>query len=239
VSAALNEYEHIDRITILRSATNFGVAAALNFGVCEARARDFQWVLTMDQDSIPHPDMTQAFCDYIARHPNAGCLTPTIATIGHRGVTNGPVEYAITSGNMVRIDVFDRVGPYWDALFIDGVDFDFSLRVRAAGIEIHLVRDAKMEHRLGATNEVGGWLGRFHTNHSPARRYYIMRNCLYLVERHWRAFPWFASRFVASQVISLFAVAWYGPARIESMQRMAQGVAHYARRRSGPLLARP
>lgn len=231
--AALRRWQGHPRVTVERLPTNQGIAEALNRAVSFMRRQPFEWLLTMDQDSVVHPQMLNAYSQYHSQHPEVRCLIPTIEAVGHRGAVSGPVEYAITSGTLVHRVVFDRIGLFWTELFIDGVDFDFSLRVRAAKLEIHLVADATMKHRLGDSQCRRRGLGRAHTSHSPLRRYYIMRNTLFVARRHFRQFPRFISRMLLIQIASVAAIVWFGPQRLQSICKMVLAVFDYSRKRLG------
>lgn len=221
----LSRFVGDSRITIEWLPQNAGIGAALNRGVLAGRARKADWLLTMDQDSTIGAGMIAAFERAVSANPNATCLCPCIIDAPGEGPgEQREVPYAITSGNLVLMRLYEEVGLYDETLFIDGVDFDFSLRVRLAGYAILRVGWARMLHELGEARAQPPLLGRFHTAHSPERRYYIYRNGLHLARRHFRTFPAFIAKLLAVQIVAFVTILMFGPRRAASLRAIAIGV---------------
>lgn len=93
----------------------------------------------------------------------------------------GPIDIsvAISSGMLIRRWVFDRVGLLDERLFIDYVDTEWCLRCAAQGIVVRVVPDAIMKHSIGERSL--SFAGFRVPVHSPARRYYRIRNAFYLL----------------------------------------------------------
>lgn len=200
---------------------NCGIGVALNTGVARARERRAKWVLTMDQDSVIGPgfvaQMGMVACS--ARGPLS--LTPVFDRVPQApGTQVRSVAYAITSGNMLSMELIDAVGQFDHGMFIDGVDFDYSLRIRRRGYTILQVCAATMTHRLGerATGIA------FHTVHSPTRRYYMSRNLIVLVRRYIAAFPGFIAKLLVSHLLSSGLALLLGPKRRQSARGMVLGL---------------
>src|SRR5690606_15023713 len=97
----------------------------------------------------------------------------------------------VTSGALTDLRCWEAVGGFDEALFIDFVDTDYCLRCRAAGRTIAVCAAAKLRHQLGRreTRRVGGFT--FHpTHHAPLRHYFLARNRVRMVRRHWRELHW-------------------------------------------------
>lgn len=233
--ALLEDYSNQPKVSVNWLTENKGVGYALNLGVLHARELGYQWLLTMDQDSICDDVMVKTLVKAVAEDPAMVCLAPQYSEFSI-DPTEGVrlVGYAITSGNLVRIDVFDKIGLYNEDLFIDGVDFDFSLRVRNAGLNIHMVGAARMQHELGDKACTFPLLGRFHTFHSPLRRYYIFRNYLYLVNGYGGRFPKFVLKMTVSHIIYIFTILLFGEQRLKSMFYISHGILDYFQEKKGP-----
>jgi rhamnosyltransferase len=213
---------------------NLGIAAALNVGVEVARESGFQWILTMDQDSMIGPGMIAAYAAVLSEKPDAMFLIPNVCVKGvDQAATEGPVEFAITSGSLVRTTLFAEVGAFAEPLFIDGVDIDFCLRVRRLGHTILRVRGARIYHELGEPIDGGGWLARVYARHSPLRRYYMYRNHLYLIRTFWRDFPGFILKATLYQVLLLVLVAFYDREPRRSLEFIVKGVRDFFGDRMG------
>ena len=186
-----------ERIEVIFNEENLGIATALNIGVREALKQGFNWILTMDQDSKASKDMVEKMFEVynnidkkerksiLSIFPNF--VDERIQSIEENSVMN-TYEYVdadITSGNLVKAEVFDKVGFFDDSLFIDLVDTDFCMRLNEKNIKMIKVRDAILYHSLGESQSVKSIFGKFNTsNHSALRRYYMTRNRFYIWERY-------------------------------------------------------
>lgn len=186
-----------DKIEIILNKENLGIATALNIGVRKALENGYEWILTMDQDSKSSPDMVKKMFnvynsinreerkDILSIFPNF--VDERIQSIEENSNMNSYeyVDADITSGNLLRKEVFEKVGFFDDSLFIDLVDTDFCMRLNEKGIKMIKIRDAVLYHSLGESKTIKGILGSFNTsNHSALRRYYMTRNRFYIWEKY-------------------------------------------------------
>ena len=186
-----------DKIEIILNKENLGIATALNIGVRKALENGYEWILTMDQDSKASPDMVKKMFnvynsinreerkDILSIFPNF--VDERIQSIEENSNMNSYeyVDSDITSGNLLRKEVFEKVGFFDDSLFIDLVDTDFCMRLNEKGIKMIKIRDAVLYHSLGESKTIKGILGSFNTsNHSALRRYYMTRNRFYIWEKY-------------------------------------------------------
>ena len=186
-----------DKIEVILNKENLGIATALNIGVRKALENGYEWILTMDQDSKASPDMVKKMFnvynsinreerkDILSIFPNF--VDERIQSIEENSNMNSYeyVDADITSGNLLRKEVFEKVGFFDDSLFIDLVDTDFCMRLNEKGIKMIKIRDAVLYHSLGESKTIRGILGSFNTsNHSALRRYYMTRNRFYIWEKY-------------------------------------------------------
>lgn len=221
-------------VAVIRWAENRGVGAALNEGIREARRRHADWLLTMDQDSVIADGYLEAFADAVWQDATRACLAPAIESVtGADPDGPAPVAYAITSGTLVRLDLFDAVGDYDEGFFVDGIDFDFSLRVRGAGHRITRVPAARLGHQLGQAVALPRAFRRVYAQHGAVRRYYIARNFLYLASRFVTRFPWFVIKLGVALAIQAVLIAFLDPLPLRNYRAMAAGVRDFLRGRHG------
>lgn len=222
------------RVSLTNLSENRGVGYALNVGVNVAKERGYSWLLTMDQDSIIDTFMIDAYCRAIREFPSLVCLAPNLEfglIRGHDG--SSAVKYAITSGNLVSIKLFDEIGFYSEEFFIDGIDIDFSLRVRGAGHVIYKVHDALMEHQLGDCRNSDRFVNRVYTSHPPLRRYYMFRNHMYIIERFIRIFPMLILKSSLSNLILLLLIPFFDKEPFLSLCFAFRGIRDYFKRITG------
>lgn len=196
-----------EKIKYLPNFENLGVAKALNIGAKNATADGYEWLLTMDQDSHFSQNSMDRFFRHLEELCNS-CIsfnenTVESNTVGlispfHHTLFNTNEEVSgidsplmvMTSGNIISLKAYKDVDGFKDWLFIDAVDFDYCLNLRNHGYEILRFNDVVLEHLLG--DVVFKNIGRkriYSLNHSPIRRYYIVRNRHYLYELYHNDFP--------------------------------------------------
>ena len=186
-----------EKIEIILNKDNLGIATALNIGIKEALMQGYKWILTMDQDSKVSPNKIEKMLnvynaiDEEERHhilsifPNF--VDERVQSIEENSAIKAYeyVDAEITSGNLLKAEVFDKVGFFDDSLFIDLVDTDFCMRLNEKNIKMIKVRDAILYHNLGESQAVKSGFLKFNTsNHSAIRRYYMTRNRFYTWERY-------------------------------------------------------
>jgi rhamnosyltransferase len=193
-SEVLNGLEPTTACTIIRNHRNLGIATALNIGIQRAISLGCSWIVAFDQDSriregyidalistymeSGDPSRIGVVCP-VYRDSRLGALWPL-----PRGSNGEPVMY-MTSGSLMKSETYRKLGPFEDQLFIDSVDVEYALRMRAAGYKIVESRNAVLEHSLGKmTLHVFAGRHIFVTNHNPQRRYFITRNRIVLLKRY-------------------------------------------------------
>lgn len=196
-SAAVNVLSDLARMetcTVIHNHKNLGIATALNIGIRQAISMGFPWVITFDQDSQIRDgyigEMLSAYREAVP-HTKVGILFPRyedarlcIVLPTHRN-TNGDVVACMTSGSMMQAETFQACGPMEDAFFIDYVDLEYCLRMRAAGFKVIECPKAILAHSLGHITQHKIFNKNFYTtNHNAKRRYYITRNRLVLMRRY-------------------------------------------------------
>jgi len=223
-----------DRLALIANAGNVGLAAAQNQGLEAALAAGADWVLLLDDDSVPGDGMVATMLATwrgLAGRRRVGLLTPRLTdaegTLRPRLLTArgrfdlartplGPGAvvrdgvFAIASGSLIRARVLEVAGRMDARFFIDYVDVEFSLRLRRAGFEIVGVGDAVLTHRLGEVR-TARLLGREKTlsTHNAWRRRMIHRNRVRVWRRHGTvSLGWLAFDMAAAAYDALKAVLY-------------------------------
>jgi rhamnosyltransferase len=172
-------------VTIDRLPLNRGVAVALNRVTASARADGATHVLLLDQDSVAESDMVAKLCMQSA--PDVAIIAPRYVdrNLPSRSCEISPevneVNNCITSGSLVRIDAWVGIGGYDERLFVDFVDFDFSLRLRQAGWRILSIRTAVLAHEIGQSKRRSRFTA---YNHSSFRSYHLARDMVVYSRKH-------------------------------------------------------
>lgn len=232
--------ESIPATRHLPNGRNLGVATALNVGARRAIKEGYDWLLTMDQDSTAPPGMVTAMLDCLTR-PGAervGLVSPLHAQVG--GKRPEPpercarVQVAMTSGSLIRLSAYASVGPFLDELFIDQVDNEFCLRLRAAGFGVLQAGEAVLVHRVGEVRHHRFPVTMYTSNHSPVRRYYITRNRLYVGRLYRGRFPEYRRLQLRQTAKDALKILLHERQRLKKLRMMARGFLDYRRGRLGP-----
>jgi rhamnosyltransferase len=219
---------------------NTGIATALNTGCRRAIELGYSWVLTMDQDSTAAPVFVDALAQVLngSDSDSIAIVVPMWQQAGGLPVDVGSglaeLDYAMTSGNLLRLRTFDALGGFRDDFFIDQVDHEFCLRARRAGWRIVQKQDVLLLHRMGSLQEVHFPIRCYITDYSPLRRYYMVRNLLEMTREFGDEFPGFVARQRKWWRRDLSKIVLAEPHRVRKLTMMYRGWRDYRRGRFGP-----
>jgi rhamnosyltransferase len=222
----LRKLRSLENVSFIFNDSNMGIAHALNQGVDEAIKKGYQLLLTLDQDTSFYNNTVSGLLDVIN-------MEDDIVSVGSRfdfkertyKHTHTQVGYLITSGNLTRLSDVIKIGAYTSKLFVDGVDFDFSLRLRNAGGKLALANFSKMRHNLGTSLTLKWLIFSFKINyHSPIRHYYIFRNHRYLFKTFLKRFPLFVIYKEINLLTYAIKILLFFPKRHEHFRMILRGV---------------
>lgn len=80
---------------------------------------------------------------------------------------------------MLNLKIFRQILGYDEKIFLDGVDWDYCIRLRLSGFFIERINSIKVKQNLGFGSQ--NLFGIY--EHSAIRNYYIAYNRLYLVNK--------------------------------------------------------
>ncbi len=191
---------------------NYGIAKAQNVGIAKAKTHGANYVLLLDQDSIPAANMVSMLLNaaeaQLTKGVRLACVGPRyedprqknpppfIKVVGlkleRQSCTAADsiveVDYLIASGCLIPLLTLDSVGGMREELFIDYVDIEWGLRAKQMGFQSYGVCSAYMKHDLGDSPVL--FRGRHVPVHSPLRHYYHFRNAVWLYRQQWLHLNW-------------------------------------------------
>jgi rhamnosyltransferase len=190
-------------ILIIFNNQNLGLGSAYNTGLKLLLNCGCNYFLILDDDSILNNDYVDQMLEASKIKPNSilgGTFYDTNSGINKKyeifkscyfiksnKFKKGFIEvgFVISSGSFLSKDVYQKIGPFKEELFIDYIDIEYSLRAAKNNIKSIIVESAKFCHQMGnATRHKLGVANIVTKNHSPNRRYYIYRNRIVL----WRLY---------------------------------------------------
>lgn len=230
------------RLHCIANHVNKGVATALNQGIEYAMQQGCCWVLTLDQDTQCYPHMVDTLGSIYERCSPKPALMgsnyldprnhkPRVPAQGNLWLEQKTV---ITSGSLVNAKVASQMGGFRDDYFIDQVDHEFCLRLRAQGCHVVISREPLMAHSVGCPGGVNLPLLGILPNHPPLRKYYIARNTVVTVAEYWRSEPDWCLRRSGRLLLGLLLMATLEKQRLAKVRAFAAGFVDGVRRRMGP-----
>ena len=174
----------MSRIVYLPQHENCGIAKALNIGCHEAIQRGAQWILTMDQDSLWNQYSVREYVKEANTYPdidNVGIFSPYHDCDGHpeRHHRNGRYEIkdvTMCSGNLLNLNAWKLANGFRDDFFIDLVDDEICCHIRKFGLQVVVLNNILLTHKLGQGIKYSKLLKHPYTPHNAWRYYYIARN---------------------------------------------------------------
>lgn len=228
--------------SVIRNGKNLGIASALNLGIKYAISRGFEWVATFDQDSMITADYFQtilsahAACPFRDRVP---LIAPLLCYSQNESETNRKREpqssfsltrTAMTSGSLIRTNIFAKEGFYDETFFMDYVDYEFCLRLWKHGWKLIRANQAHLLHRLGLP-QTHSFLGLKVTikSHSAWRRYFIMRNRVIVFKRYAFSSPGWCLHDFFWIFLELTKILLFEKEKVRQLRATARGLWHGVR----------
>ena len=184
------------RIMVILSDENVGISKAINLSE-DTLPDEYDWFLTLDQDSICPENIISEYRGYISL-PGVAMMSPVIQLPNGRQAQArsccADFEYVskcITSACLVKREAFREVGKMDEQLFIDNVDHDLCKRFLIGGYKIIRCNNVTLFHNMGSSTPVPffktmhKYIGTkvVYQTYSPFRIYFIIRNSIYCLRK--------------------------------------------------------
>lgn len=199
---------------------NRGIAAAQNRGIGLARSLGCEYVLLLDHDSIPEKGLLTQLIEIAEEKLNHNKKVAAVGArlidprsqkeLGFASMINGvwrtqrctkgdrliPCEFLNSSGTLIYLPAWEEIGPFEENFFIDHVETDWCMRVKAKGFRVFGSCQGVLQHHLGGAI-VKFWFFGWRTmpHRSPRRHFTIVRNSLWLYRRSYVPFVWKINNF--------------------------------------------
>lgn len=222
-------YQDSEKIKYIKLCENKGIAHALNIGAKEAIKEGFNWLLTLDQDSQITKEIIEKLKIYLDTHDTKkiGLISPYQDIEGEEEIKDVEAEEMIevmTSGNIINLKAYQKIGGFKDWLFIDCVDTDYCMNLHIHGYQVLRLNKVKMKHQLGNL-KVHKLFGKKYPcyNHGPIRRYYIVRNNLYINEMYKEKYPDYCKHLLRIQKGQVKRILAFEKEKVKKLTMMYHG----------------
>ena len=229
------------KIKYIKLNENKGIAYALNVGAKEAIKDGYNWLLTLDQDSKMTSEIVIKMKEYLENNniKNVGLISPYQDIDAKDDVKKGDVEDMVevmTSGNIINLDAYKKIGGFKDWLFIDCVDTDYCMNLHKNNYKVLRLNNIIMKHELGNL-KVHKLFGKEYPcyNHNPIRRYYIVRNNLYINDMYKDLYPDYCAWLIRVQKGQVKRIIAFEKNKIKKLKMMYRGYKDYKNNIKGKL----
>lgn len=196
-----DRFEGIENIAYFWDGVNKGLSVRLNEACQKAIDDNFDFLLTMDQDSSFLEKNIAVYFNQALHYKEKD----NVAVYGleykyaHQKVAEDLIcvekkDHVITSASLINLKLYDSIGGFDENLFIDGVDIDYCYAALVKGYEIIQFKNNYFKHSLGEPVKRRSiftffLLKKINNIHSPLRIYYMHRNRLYLEQKYKAKLP--------------------------------------------------
>ncbi len=185
----------LPKVEFCHNFENEGIAKRLNEGCILAIKEHFDWILTMDQDSSFSADTIITYfncCKQFKEKEKIAMFGLEYGRYNNNTSHNcmpKKVDKLITSGSLLNLSLFNKIGKFDEALFIDSVDYDYCFRAIIAGYSIIQFQNIYLLHSVGrivyrSSVKTFFIIKKEKEVHSALRLYYMYRNLLYLNKKY-------------------------------------------------------
>ena len=175
-------WDHIENhnLKYISPGKNMGIGYALKAVMDYANEKNYDYVFTLDQDSIIESDDIIAAEQVVFRFSDYGIigLNYNNKYKSHKKILDK--KFIITSGSFISVKQYKRIQGFNENLFIDYVDFELCWQFWKKRIKVGLIPAIDFRHTIGSPIIKTLFFIKIKSlNHNPIRYYYRYRNELY------------------------------------------------------------
>jgi len=204
-----NLFQNFENVSYYWDNENKGIAIRLNEGCKKAIADNFDYLLTMDQDSSFIEENIDQYFNAILNFEEK----EKVAVYGLEYAANdsndttpeyNEVDHLITSASIVNLKLYHEIGGFDENLFIDGVDIEYCYSALSKGFKNIKFGRIFFNHTLGIRTKRGSvftlyLFKKYVAVHSSLRVYYMHRNMHYIKNKYGKLLPEIIHKFVKNQ----------------------------------------
>lgn len=166
-----------EKILFCGEGVNEYMAKPLNFAIKYCRNNGFDYLLTMDQDSLWSNCGGFISCVKSLHENNVGIYAPNV---NNQFKSDGDylVDSVITSGSLLNVKIAYKMGGFREDYKIYWVDGEFCCRLRRTGYFIKVLSQYHLKQQFGKqTKTLFGYTA---ANYSPIIYYFLFRNMFWM-----------------------------------------------------------
>lgn len=181
----------LSKVEYYSEQRNMGLCKGFNIGVKKLKEKGCEWALLFDADSRLGSDIVSVYTEAIKKYNNKKVALFAPVHVFDRSL-NSPykgfknVNWSMTSGWLINIDIFVKQDCFFEELFVDGLDMDYCFKCHENGYEVIECGEAVINHNPAETRM---FFGLKYGIASPKRYYMQARQLIWCWKRYRKMEP--------------------------------------------------
>lgn len=243
VSGMVQELQKIPNCQYISKGINEGIAVQLNLAAKMAMDEGYDLLLTMDQDSSFLPGELAQYFNCVKNLTENSVVAMIGVNFNQRNQVTSNCEYIesvdlITSGSLVNLQIWKKIGGFDENLFIDEVDLEYCYKAVQTGFKTLQFTGVHLVHNIGNTQKVRSLKNLNNSNrslHSPLRIYYMVRNYFYVNQKYPSGFEENKQKRRKALLNRIKNNMLYGNSRFKVLSMVIRGYFDYLAGKKGKL----
>jgi rhamnosyltransferase len=224
----VEEINKLSHTKYIRNNSNLGIAAALNIGAKLAINENYDYILTMDDDSIADDSLVKNLLHHITKSDGIAIVSPYQIDeqypVVPKKLDSIHKDSVWTSGNLLNLKAFAKTDGFKEEFFMDYIDHEFCLRLQKIGYKIIQDDSILLRHKCGSISQHKFFTAKVYTtNHSPVRLFYRTRNRFVTQKIYGSIFPEFVKRDRIEFVKELIKILLYEKLKSQKLVMIIKG----------------
>ena len=214
---------------------NKGLAVALNEGCHLAKKDGYDYILTMDQDSVFEKNAVNTMIAKIEQSKeHYTIIAPNVTSVYPN--ENGEMKtsyillpkgeekletWVMTSGSLMNLSDYEEVGGFDESFFIAHIDVDLGIRMYQKGMKILMLGDAMIYQRFGNSKPKKLLWKTVHPWYEDSNRtYYLFRNQTYMLKKYGKEYKDIIHVSLSNHIIKILI---FEDKKIEKIKKAIEG----------------
>lgn len=218
-------------VRVIHNYENLGVAKAINIALHDACVNNFKYAFLLDQDSVPTDNIINYLLQGFEKYDKILISSPKIVDVDSKIDSHSIVPdfekvfFAITSGSLIDLSYLSIAGVMDENLFIDYVDTEYCLRIHELQLHIIKCNKAILFHSVGNKSHVRILFWHIYpTNHSYLRRYYKMRNRIYVWKKYYSKNKLLVIKNIFRSLLDVFEIIAFENDKTQKILYICRGI---------------
>lgn len=228
-------FENDASVEYISFGENSGLSKAYNYICDKAIIENFDFICLLDQDSLYEYKEIENMKSFINESSlsDIAIFAPYIHFSYYsenkvRNLETKDVEWVISSGSFINLNINEKNLKFDENYFIDRVDKDFCINLKQRGYKIIQYNGSVLTQNLGEKLEkISSY------EHPPIRHYYLTRNRIYFYKKNKKQYKFYKGLIIGSQLKQILNVLLHENKKIQKLKMMSIGAKHYYQGKMG------